>query len=153
MRERTPNIAAGINAIVVAVLPLFVMLLLDLVAASSNTSSTTVHASGAPGQALAAVLVWLQMWRVVLPASAVAAWRTYVYARRRLLVGDRGWRAVVEAGVCGFLYVLLMLTSGILRPTYLIIYGGIGFLVGLGVGLVLRFSASMALKLSPVATA
>jgi hypothetical protein len=153
MTERSSNVsnvAALVNGLVMALLPLTFMLVMGLL--PENTSnSTTVHASGASGEAVAAVSVWIQMWKRLLPLSLVVSWRTLVYARRWQARGDRGWRAVLEAGAVGFLYVTLVLTPAILRqpvkaPPYVIVYGGIGFVIGVCVGLVLRATALVTLK-------
>jgi hypothetical protein len=93
------------------------------------------------------------MWRVLLPLSFITAWRTFMHARRRLMGDDRSWRGVLEAGVCGFLYVVWILAHGIMTqptqaPPYVVAYGGLGLVLGLVAGLVLRTTALLTLRVS-----
>jgi hypothetical protein len=127
--DRAASMAALVNGLVMAVSPLAAMLVAGLLPESTN-NSTTVHAAGAPGAVVASLSAWIQMWRTLVPLSAIAGWRTFVYARRWLTRGDRAWLAVLEAGAWGFLCVLLVLAPGILRqpaqaPPYVIVYGGV----------------------------
>src|SRR5207247_604642 len=101
---------------------------------------------------VSALSAWTEMWATLLPASLIAGWRTLVYARRWANRNDRAWRGVLEAGACGFLYMVVVLSPGIVRqplnaPPFLLVYGGIALVVGLCVGLVLRTTAMVVLKL------
>ena len=151
MTDRAAKLAALVNGLVMALLPLAYMVVVGSLVSESSNGSTTVRPSGAPGPASAAVSLWLQMWKILLPLSIIAGWRTFVYARRWSAREDRTWRAVFESGVCGFLYMMLVLARGIATqpmnaPPYVIVYGGIAFLVGLVVGLVLRTTALLVLR-------
>jgi hypothetical protein len=93
------------------------------------------------------------MWRTLLPLGLIAAWRTFVHGRRRLTGDDHSWRGVFEAGLCRFLYVLVILARGILTrpmqaPPFVIAYGGLGLILGLIIGLVLRTTALLTLCVS-----
>ena len=150
MTERSLKVTAVVNGVVMALLPLTLMLLASLIPENTNTSAT-VH--GGRGPVGAALLVWIGTWRTLLPLSLIAGWRTLVYARRWALRDDRAWWGVFEAGICGFLYLLLFLTPSIVRqpmkaPPYVAVYGGIAFVVGLAVGLILRVTALLVLKIS-----
>jgi hypothetical protein len=85
-------------------------------------------------------------------------WRTWVYARRWRERQDQGWRAVAEAGACGLLLALVYLARGILTrpaeaPPYVIAYGGAALLLGVLVGLFLRATAILVLRLHKAASA
>ena len=90
---------------------------------------------------------------VMLPFAAVAAWRTWVHAKRRLALGTSGWRGVGEAGACGLVSVLVVTMPGILtHPAqavpYVLALGAYAVLCGLLIGLLLRMSALIVLKLT-----
>jgi hypothetical protein len=81
-----------------------------------------------------------------------------VHARRRLKDDDHSWRGVLEAGLCGFLYVLVILARGIVTqpmraPPFVIAYGGLGLILGFIVGLVLYATAWLTLSVSKRAAA
>jgi hypothetical protein len=66
---------------------------------------------------------------------------------------DRSWRGVLEAGACGFLYVLWILRHGIVTqpaqaPPYVVVYGGLGLVIGVITGFVLRTTALLTLRLA-----
>jgi len=89
---------------------------------------------------------------VIVPFATVAAWRSWVYARRWRLQHDRGWRAVGEAGACFLVVALVLMLPGIVRltweaPRFVIVYGGGALFLGLIVGLILRTTAVVVLKL------
>jgi len=101
---------------------------------------------GAGGPLLSA----LQIVAAGAPFGALAAWRTFVYARKREAYPGVVWRGVLEAGLCGLAGALLYLSDGIVnRPTeaapYVIVYGTAGLFLGLLVGLILYCSARLAL--------
>jgi len=91
--------------------------------------------------------------RRAVPLSFIAGWRTYVHARRWLIVQKHSWDGVFEAAVCGFVCALPILAPGIVTqpakaPPYILVYGGLGAIIGLIVGLVLRTTALLTLRLS-----
>jgi hypothetical protein len=150
MTERSLKVTAVVNGLVMGLLPLTLMLLASLIPENTNTSAT-VH--GGRGPMAAALITWMAMWKTLLPLALIAGWRTLVYARRWALRDNRVWRGVLEAGICGFLYLLLFLTPSIVKqpmkaPPYVVVYGGIAFFVGLAVGLILRLTALLVLKIS-----
>jgi hypothetical protein len=91
-----------------------------------------------------------QIGLVLLPFAAIAAWRTWVHAKR--WPQERGWQGVAEAGLCGLGTGLLYLAPGIVThpmeaPQFVIIYGGAALILGLLVGLFLRMTAVVILRL------
>ena len=150
MTERSLKVTAVVNGLVMAFLPLTLMLLASLIPENTNTSAT-VH--GGRGPVAAALVAWMETWKTLLPLSLIAGWRTLVYACRWASRDDRSWWGVLEAGICGFLYLLLFLAPSIVRqpmkaPPYVAVYGTIAFVVGLAVGLILRLTGLMVLKIS-----
>ena len=96
------------------------------------------------------LLILGQIGLVLLPFAAIAAWRTWVHAKR--WPRERGWQGVAEAGLCGFGTALLYLAPGIVtRPTeapgFVLVYGGAALILGLLVGLFLRTAAVLLLRL------
>jgi hypothetical protein len=149
---RLASVAALVNGFVFALMPLVMMLVTGALAQESDTS-TIVRPEGAPPVSVVTLSYWIQMWRTLLPLALIAAWRTFVHARRRLTGDDHNWRGVFEAGLCGFLYALVLLARGILArpmqaPPFVIVYGGLGLTLGLIVGLVLRTTAVLTLGVS-----
>jgi hypothetical protein len=66
---------------------------------------------------------------------------------------QHSWDGVFEAAVCGFVCALPILAPGIVTqptkaPPYILVYGGLGAIIGLIVGLVLRTTALLTLRLS-----
>ena len=153
MRRRQEVVAALVNGLIVWSLPASVSGLSAIgrsleIAADEN--AVTVHPPGwTPLVPIAATA--LQFGFVMLPFAAVAAWRTWVHARRRLELGRSGWQGVVEAGACGLATLLVMLLPGILSHPiqalpYIVAHGGLAALCGLLVGLLLRTSAVIVLN-------
>jgi hypothetical protein len=100
---------------------------------------------------LPAILTGLQMVPKLVPWAALAAWRTWVHARRWREHRGSGWQGVAEAGACGFAVALKILAHGILsRPAeaapFVIAYGGPALILGLAAGLMLRGTALLVLK-------
>jgi len=154
---RAAIVAALVNGFVFALIPLVIMLVAGVLPQESSTS-TIVRPEGAPPVSVVTLSAWIEMWRTWLPLSLIAGWRTFVHARRRLAGDDRSWRGIFEAGLCGFLYVLWMLSRGIMRqpmqaPPFVIVYGGLGITLGLIVGLVLHTTALLTLSVSRRAAA
>jgi hypothetical protein len=85
--------------------------------------------------------------------AAVSGWRTLVHARRYCEQHGGGWQGVAEAGAVGLFIALVVLARGIITrprdaPPYVVVYGGAALLIGLGIGLVLRFTAILVIKLA-----
>lgn len=85
--------------------------------------------------------------------AVVAAWRTWVHALRYLSGASRGWRGVGEAAAVGLSVAILYLARGIITrpseaPPYIFSYGSVAAILGAAVGLVLRMTATMVLRLS-----
>jgi hypothetical protein len=150
--RRLASLTALVNGVVFSLMPLLVMLVGSTLAQESSTS-TIVRPQGAPPVWLVAVWTWRQGWPALLPLSFIAGWRTFVHARRWLITSDRSWRGVFEAGICGFLCAMPILAPGIVTqstkaPPYILVYGGLGAIIGLIVGLVLRTTALSTLWMS-----
>ena len=90
---------------------------------------------------------------VFLPLAIVAGWRTWVHASRYREGRGRGWQGVAEAGGLGLILALGVLARGIVTrpaeaPPYVIFYGGVALILGVALGLILRVTALIVLKLS-----
>ena len=150
--RRRASLTALVNGVVFSLMPLFVMLVGGALAQQSSTS-TIVRPQDAPPVWLVTMSTWLQGWPALVPLSFIAGWRTYVHARRWLIVQKHSWGGVFEAAVCGFVCALPILAPGIVTqptkaPPYILVYGGLGAIIGLIVGLVLRTTALLTLRLS-----
>lgn len=98
-----------------------------------------------------AILTGLQMVPKLLPFAALAAWRTWVHARRWREHRGSGWQGVAEAGACGFAVALKILAHGILTrpaeaPPFIVAYGGPALILGLAAGVTLRITALLVLR-------
>jgi len=85
--------------------------------------------------------------------AAVSGWRTLVHARRYCEQHGGGWQGVAEAGAVGLFIALIVLARGIITrpleaPPYIVVYGGAALLIGLAVGLALRFTAILVINLA-----
>ncbi len=152
MRIRSENLAAAVNGLIVLLLPLVVAAVGSCIGTGRMQNSVTVHPPGWSAF-LAGLQALIAVDRVLLPFAALAAWRTWVHAKRWRDRGDRGWQGVAEAGVCGAGTAVLVLMPGIVtRPMdaapYIAVYGGAALIVGLVVGLFLRTAAGVVLKLT-----
>jgi hypothetical protein len=146
--RRLASVTALVNGVVFALMPLIAMLV-----AGELAPSNIVRPQDAAPVWLVTVWTWLQMWTAILPLSLIAGWRTFVHARRWLLARQHTWRGVLEAVICGFLCAMPILAPGIVTqptkaPPYILVYGGLGAIIGLIVGLVLRTAALSTLSLS-----
>jgi hypothetical protein len=150
VRRRSEGEAAVVNGLLVMLSPLAVLVAGNSINLDDFDTSVTADVPGAPG-------VWTVIWilirtsLVLFPFALLAGWRTWVYARRWCDQQDRGWRAVAEAGACGLILALLYLAPGIMTrpaeaPPYVIVYGGAALLLGVVVGLILRMTAILVLK-------
>src|SRR5262245_33398429 len=117
-----------------------------------GNGSTTVQGSLPPGEHYARQLRFVAGYIGVLsPFATAAAFRTFVHAKRWLECGASGWIGVLEAGLCGFAGAFLVLLPGLVTHSpvqsipYLLAYGGITFIVGLGAGVVLWCTATLTL--------
>ena len=155
MRRRPEAVAALVNGLIVWLLPTGISALVTIgggLGLGASDTNTTVHADGwTPLDPIMATA--LQFGLVTLPFAAVAAWRTWIHAKRRRELGTSGWQGVGEAGACGLLAVLVLLGPGILsHPTlampFLLVYGAFAVLIGLLIGTLLRGIAVMVLKLT-----
>jgi len=155
MRRRPEAIAALVNGLIVWLLPTGLSALFTIggwLGIGASDTNTTVHADGwTPLDPIIATA--LQFGVVTLPFAVVAAWRTWVHAKRRRHLGTSGWQGVAEAGACGLVTLLVLLTPGILsRPTqaapFVIVYGVFAVVLGLLIGLLLCASALIVLKLT-----
>jgi hypothetical protein len=151
VQRRSESVAAAVNGLLVVSIPLVL-----LVAGSSidlNTYDATVTAR-APGPPRIVTMIpnLNSVALVLLPFALLAAWRTWVYAGRWRDRQDPGWRGVAEAAACGGMVALLYLAPGIVTrpdqaPPYVLVYGGAALLMGAAVGLFLRATALVVLKL------
>jgi hypothetical protein len=149
----TPEaVAALVNGLIVWLLPTAISALFAIGGFGASDTNTTVHADDwTPLDPIIATAVMFSA--VMLPFAAVAAWRTWIHAKRRRELGTSGWRGVGEAGACGLVTVLVVLTPGIFRhPTlaapYLLVYGAYAVFCGLLIGLLLRVSALVVLRVA-----
>jgi len=156
--ERRPEAeAAVVNGLLVLLLPLAVLVAGNSINLDDFDTSVTADVPGAPR-------VWTVIWilirtsLVLFPFALLAGWRTWVYARRWCDQREAGWRAVAEAGACGLILALVYLARGIVTrpaeaPPYVIVYGGAALLVGVVVGVILRMTAILVLKVRKSAAA
>jgi hypothetical protein len=152
MPKRPEDLAALVNGLLVVLVPLAFLVLGSYVFDRDSQYSVTVRATD-PAPLTAAIdgmLVLGQIGLALLPFAAVAAWRTWVHARR--WPKERGWQGVADAGLCGLGFALLYLAPGILThpreaPAYFVVYGGGAMILGLLVGLLLRTAAVVVLTL------
>lgn len=154
--ERSAIIVALVNALVVYLLPLAFAGGVALFANDFGNGSTRVVGVD-PDRArvwsnriqfIAAYLMGLA------PFAIAAAWRTFVYARRWLERGSYGLLGILEGGLCGLSgAVLVLIPASIMKPTqaapYLIAYGGLAAVLGLGVGVILWITGTIAVRLVP----
>jgi hypothetical protein len=151
MQRRAEIVAAVVNGLLVLLLPLVILGAGSTIDFEDFDSSVTADVPGSP-RISAMIPILISTSLVLFPFALLAGWRTWVYARRWYDQQDRGWLAVAEAGACGLILALLYLAPGIVtRPTeappYVIAYGGAALLLGMLVGLFLRTTALLVLKL------
>lgn len=89
---------------------------------------------------------------ILLPFAVLAAWRTWVHARRWRAGRTTVWPPLAEAAAVGVVVALAYLARGILTrpaeaPAYVVVYGGAALILGAIVGLILRTTAVLALTL------
>jgi hypothetical protein len=146
-------VAALANGLIVGLLPSSVSAISAIgrrIGIGASEYSVTVHPPGwTPSTSIATTA--LQFGLVMLPFAALALWRTWVHAKRWRDVGTRGWQGVAEAAACGLATLLIFLLPGMLTHSiqmlpYLVSGGGLAALMGLLVGLLLRTTALIVLK-------
>ena len=153
-RLREPEtLASFVNAVVVLCLPSVVAGIAMFQALNNPGYTWGGHPAGwSPWPDVIAFLVGVAV--VMSPFALLAAWRTWVHARRwRSGSPGRSLQGVVEAGACGLgVAVLMLLRPSIMRPSqappYLIFYGGLGLVIGLALGFVLFLTAAVVLILT-----
>lgn len=148
--NRTARAAAVVNGLLVFGVPAAFMAL-ALISASSQ---------GWPGAfpdhrptTARVVLETVQFGAVFAALGAAAAWRTWIHALRYQSGASRGWQGVGEAAAVGLLVALLYLLPGIITrpreaPPYVIFYGSAAAILGAIIGVILRVSATIVLRLS-----
>ena len=152
--ERSALIVALVNALVVYLLPLALVAAIALFAPLRN-GTTVVGVDPDRARVWSNRIQFIAAYLMGLaPFAMVAAWRTFVYARRWLERGSYGFMGILEGGLCGLAgAVLVLLPASMMKPTqappYLIAYGALAAIVGLGVGLVLWVTGSIAVRLVP----
>jgi len=158
MRRRPEAVAALVNGLFVWLLPAGISALFTIggsLGIGASDTNTTVYADGwNPLDPIMATA--LRFGIVTLPFAVVAAWRTWVHAKRRRVLGTSGWQGVAEAGACGPAAILIVLIPLMLsRPThvaqvapFVLAYAVLAALCGLLIGLLLRVSALIVLKLT-----
>jgi hypothetical protein len=155
MRRRPEAIAALVNGLLVWLLPVGISALFTIgsgLGLGASDTNTTVYADGwTPLDPILATT--FRFGIVMVPFAVVAAWRTWVHAKRRRELGTSGWQGVRDAGACGLVAVLVVMTPGILtHPAqampYVLGLGAYAVLFGLLIGLLLRASAIIVLKVT-----
>ena len=149
MRRHPEVVAAAVNGLLTLLLPAAPILPMAMGLGGANSSP--VRPSDA-SQFRDVVHLLLMAGPAMLPLAMVAAWRTWVHARRWRERGTRGWQGVAEGGALGLVVALLILAvPTIMRPKdappYLVVYGGLALIVGLVIGFLLRITAVLVLKL------
>jgi hypothetical protein len=152
---RPARVAAIVNGLVVLLLPFALMALAQWAASSQLRNGATVTARvSSDFQYASRILVGIGkvvVWST--PFALVAGWRTWVHSRHRLEGRGSGWQGVAEGSALGFCTALLVLLPGIVTrpldaPPYVAAYGGMAAVLGLLVGIVLRFTALVALRIA-----
>ena len=136
MRRHPEATAAGVNAVLVVVVPLAYVWLAH--AWSGVVVDSAMFAESAA---------------TVLPFAALAAWRTWVHSTRWLAGEDALWLPLAEAAATAFLVAVAYLARGILArpadaPAFVIVYGGVALILGAIVGVILRTTAVLALRVT-----
>ena len=149
-RNRPARVAAVVNGLLAFPVPAGFMIL-ALISASGQAwpAELAVHRP-----TTAPIVVESVLFGVVFAVlGAVAAWRTWVHALRYQSGASRYWQGVGEAAAVGFLVAALYLLRGIITrpreaPPYVIFYGSAAAMFGAIIGVILRVSATIVLRLS-----
>jgi len=150
-RPPPEDVAALVNALLVVLVP-FVVGIADSM--GLFMPDNTVRPSIPSGYARMADQ-FLHIATAVIPFAPFAlivGWRTWVHAKRYLEGQGTGWQGVAEGGAVGFVFALIILRGGIVTrpaeaPPYVVAYGGLALIVGLAIGVVLRLTGILVLKL------
>lgn len=142
------DLAAIVNALVILLIPL--ALLVAFFVHRATDMDAPVRPSG--NYFFLDLSGALVIFVPFAPLALIAAWRTRTHARAYLAGKQTGWRGVLEAAALGAVIPLALLISPALKrpqqaPPYLIAYGGIGIVIGLTLGLILRGTALLALQI------
>lgn len=154
---RAENAAALTNFVVV----LLTVFGLSATSWLTGTGGVVVHAN----PVRSAIQSFLAVLLVALPTAAIVSWRTWEHAKRVIAGESRGWRGVLEAGAIGFALTLPFVLPGVIarqfdpgrwgQPqafflglAYVGVYGLLGLLVGLTLGLILWVAAIAAIATS-----
>jgi len=142
------QIAAIVNALVVGLIPLAIVIAFLVNRATNMNAPVRPDGNYFFSDAAGALIVFVPF----APFALIAAWRTWAHARAVLAGTGTGWQGVIEGGALGLLIALVILIRPALErphqaPPYLIAYGGGAFVIGLTIGLVLRFTALLTLGL------
>jgi hypothetical protein len=154
--DRPATLAALVNALLVFLLPVGFVSVLALFASSYSNSGTRVvgvdpDRAAVLSRQVQGIVAYLA---ALSPFAMAAAWRTFVHATRWLERGANGSQGILEAAACGFAGAVVVLLPGIVtRPTqappYVLVYGALAALIGLGVGVILWLTATAVLRLYP----
>ena len=152
------NVAAMVNGLVVLAGPPLLMVAGSLMAGDGSSNTGTVVVAEDPAGFTGSIGVFGPMLMVLSPLALIAAWRTRVHAIRWRAGKGSGGQGIAEAAVLAFGIALLVLGRGIITrpleaPPYVIVYGGAAIVLGLIVGVILRFTALVTLKRFAVALA
>jgi len=150
--DRPATVVALVNAVVVELLPLVVIWLLATFRSTHSIGTTVVGRLPAGEHYARLVMHAAQYVTTFAPPAMAAAWRTFVHATRWLETGASGWTGILEAGFCGFGGIVLLLLPMLLMHAslegvpYVLAYGILAFVVGLGFGVVLWTTATLVLR-------
>lgn len=155
--QREPELSAAIVNFGVVLLLALALCALALIGVALDDTHAVVSAASPAARFFTNLI---QVAVIVVLASLfalIAGWRTWAHARRHCTGRGTGWLGVAEGGAVGLASALLVLMGGILtHPTdagpYIVAYGGAAVLLGLAVGLVLRFTALLTLRHIALAT-
>jgi len=145
-----------------AALTNFLLVLAIAVGTSMASSSSGAHVYSNPTKA--AITAVLRPAVFAAPLAILAFWRTWVFAERSPRMGTTGWQGVLEAAAFGFALPLPFVLPGVIarqfnpgpwdQPqafllglAYVGFYGLLGAAVGLVLGVLLRLSALVVLRL------
>ena len=156
MQRRPEDLAAVVNALVVFLGPPLLMMAGSVIFKDGPTDSSTVVVAADPAPVATWFSVFGPMLAVLAPFALVTGWRTRVHAMRWRAGTGSGWAGVAEAAVLAFGIALAVLARGIVtRPLdaapYVIAYGGAAIVLGLIVGVILRYTALVTLKCAAIA--
>ena len=151
MRGRPETVAAIVNGLVVLLAPVALLAIGPLLFPIDRNASVTVRPPGASNIGIS-FMEFALLELVLIPFATLASWRTWAHARRFVEGRSRGWMGVAEAGATGLAVALVYLAPGIVTrpleaPPYVIVYGSAALFLGLLVGLALRLTTLLVLRL------